>query len=667
MSHVVLQAEEAIARRFDALRERRPAAAPSCEVGLILGKRRAGGGGGGGGGRADLALACVPTPPLPDGGGPAIAVRVAGADGGAGASSGGGGGGKRGGGGGAAGAGGGAGASSSQQSSQNKQNPPLSSLALDADWTAEHARQVARMLPGGLSVLGLYVFCPDGAFSAAGAPALRAAAAALAGALALPAREARAVLLLHGDCSPSAARQHSLRAVDVSGGASVAAAEAASAAAPLRPADLKFGPSWAGGQLVALRCRHAFDISAAVAGGVAAGTAAAAAATDAAPPLHAALQAAAESEARRVARSCGAAAIGRGPSGAYATALPLPASSAPGEEEETDEEDEAVAAAAGGGSGSHRGGGGAPTIGDWLSACAPAAEAADGDVPCWDVSLLLPPSGSAEAAAAAAADGSASGRGSTPAHGGGAVRLSGAVFGLAYAHRREPAASALQSLREDVARSLRARAELAQEEALAAEAAAAEEEEEEAAAAAPAAAAAAAQGGDAGKRKRRQKPRLAHPLLALAGAAATAPTRERLARRVLVPWSPLGGPEEGAPAPALLLRLSDLVCAGEAPAAAAARAAGMFFGGGDGGRDGAGEGWDDAAVEEVEGEAAAKGGEPSRDAAAAVVAAAAAAAVAVAPPPAHPLAPGCGGTAVAAAAAAALAVAVGCLAVGFGS
>ncbi|KAF5841529.1 olfactory receptor 4-like-domain-containing protein [Dunaliella salina] len=38
---------------------------------------------------------------------------------------------------------------------------PAVNLTLDTDWVVEHAAQVSRMLPGGLAVLGLYVFCTD--------------------------------------------------------------------------------------------------------------------------------------------------------------------------------------------------------------------------------------------------------------------------------------------------------------------------------------------------------------------------------------------------------------------------------------------------------------------------------------------------------------------------
>jgi len=76
------------------------------------------------------------------------------------------------------------------------------SVQLEADWIAEHVRQVSRMMPGGLEVLGLYLLAPDAAWSSA--------AGQLCGALATIAADFeaasggsdgadRALLLLHVD------------------------------------------------------------------------------------------------------------------------------------------------------------------------------------------------------------------------------------------------------------------------------------------------------------------------------------------------------------------------------------------------------------------------------------------------------------------------------------
>ncbi|KAK7410432.1 hypothetical protein VNO78_01213 [Psophocarpus tetragonolobus] len=49
--------------------------------------------------------------------------------------------------------------------SKSKSDPAdSSSLFIDKDWVAEHARQVSRMLVGGMKVLGLYVWVSDAAF-----------------------------------------------------------------------------------------------------------------------------------------------------------------------------------------------------------------------------------------------------------------------------------------------------------------------------------------------------------------------------------------------------------------------------------------------------------------------------------------------------------------------
>ncbi|GIL73792.1 hypothetical protein Vretimale_5347 [Volvox reticuliferus] len=150
-------------------------------------------------------------------------------------------------------------------------SPAGVTVILDLDWISEHARQVARMLPGGLSVLGLYVFCPDAAYTAAVpqlctlmaslaafcVPKPAAAAAAASGA---PAGDSH-LLLLHIDAS---SRKQVLRAVPVAPfplpGATVNTATAATASsASLRPVELKFGPTL--GSLVLLRCWHGVDLT----------------------------------------------------------------------------------------------------------------------------------------------------------------------------------------------------------------------------------------------------------------------------------------------------------------------------------------------------------------------------------------------------------------------
>ncbi|XP_010425646.1 PREDICTED: protein odr-4 homolog [Camelina sativa] len=46
----------------------------------------------------------------------------------------------------------------------SKSKSESSSLSIDSDWVAEHARQVSRMLLGGMKVVGIYVWASDAAF-----------------------------------------------------------------------------------------------------------------------------------------------------------------------------------------------------------------------------------------------------------------------------------------------------------------------------------------------------------------------------------------------------------------------------------------------------------------------------------------------------------------------
>lgn len=52
-----------------------------------------------------------------------------------------------------------------RKASKSKSQPADSSfLAIDSDWVAEHARQVSRMLLGGMKVVGIYVWASDNAY-----------------------------------------------------------------------------------------------------------------------------------------------------------------------------------------------------------------------------------------------------------------------------------------------------------------------------------------------------------------------------------------------------------------------------------------------------------------------------------------------------------------------
>jgi hypothetical protein len=353
--------------------------------------------------------------------------------------------------------------------------------------------------------LGLYLFAPDSGYSSCGAQlaailALMAADAATAAAP-TPTRatagagqqqqpaallqEQAQLLLLHVD---SASRRFAMRAC-------LASSDAATAAASLKPVpDFKFGPALS--SLVALRTSHTFDVTLPAVSGSA--------------QLQALLEDAAAAEAARVSAAlallpgcCSASASSPGPA---VLQQPL-----------------------------------ADVLSAARSSSSSASSAASASVssPVW-VDLYCAPPGAASsthaAPAAAAVTGSSSsskaGKGGKGGKGGassggqlqpscfGVCRLQGCVQALAYAHRRDPAAKALQQLKADVSRTLAARLSLLADDALAAAEDAAEGARAQDAAAAAAAAAA------------------THPLLATASGARA--TLVGLPRRVLLPWSPLG-------------------------------------------------------------------------------------------------------------------------------
>jgi hypothetical protein len=114
------------------------------------------------------------------------------------------------------------------------------------------------MLPGGLAVLGLYLFAPDSGFASASSGLCKAlcSIASDLGALSYPststsssAGEQQELLLLHVD---SATKKFSMKSCLASNGD-------AAAAASLKPCELKFGPSLA--SLVCLRASHTFDLT----------------------------------------------------------------------------------------------------------------------------------------------------------------------------------------------------------------------------------------------------------------------------------------------------------------------------------------------------------------------------------------------------------------------
>jgi hypothetical protein len=357
-----------------------------------------------------------------------------------------------------------------------KSNEPAVSIDLKTELIAEHALQASRMLPGGLSVLGLYLFAPESGYSSASsqlcstlaaiaadsssssaasasAEATAAAATVTAGvngvsapAAVAAAAGAQELLLLHVD---SSSRKFTMRSCQVS--------SAATAASTLKPSELKFGPSLS--SLVCLRCSHAFDFSLP--------------ASNSQAQLQQLLQEAVAAESARVTTAV-AALDGKVPASSSQPLTEL----LPG------------------------------------NAGISAAEATR-------VQLLCLP----HATTALKAPITAAGKTSSSSSFLGSCRLHGTVEALAYVHKRDSVGKALQHLKNDVINSLAARLQLLEDDV----AAAADEAE-------PAAAAGAASSGAGSAAAAADK--AAHPLLLAAGAGKRC--RVGLARRVLLPWSSLG-------------------------------------------------------------------------------------------------------------------------------
>ncbi|KAL6511614.1 hypothetical protein OROGR_021211 [Orobanche gracilis] len=54
--------------------------------------------------------------------------------------------------------------SKKKNSSRAKSQSESSALCIDTDWVSEHARQVSRMLLGGMKVVGIYIWVSEGLF-----------------------------------------------------------------------------------------------------------------------------------------------------------------------------------------------------------------------------------------------------------------------------------------------------------------------------------------------------------------------------------------------------------------------------------------------------------------------------------------------------------------------
>lgn len=124
---------------------------------------------------------------------------------------------------------------------------PQVAVQLAEGWVCEHAHQVARMLPGGLSVLGAYLFAPDSGYQSA-VTSLCGILEGIAGAstAAVPGAAAD-VLLLHAS---STNRKLALRS---------ASAASALSSSSLSPCELKVVPCCS--NLIGVSCKHQVDIS----------------------------------------------------------------------------------------------------------------------------------------------------------------------------------------------------------------------------------------------------------------------------------------------------------------------------------------------------------------------------------------------------------------------
>ncbi|XP_020577652.1 protein odr-4 homolog [Phalaenopsis equestris] len=118
----------------------------------------------------------------------------------------------------------------------------IPSLLIDGEWVAEHARQVSRMLLGGMSVIGIYVWSSEASFKATSASALSQAVRVVAQATPSFESETNERLLIHISHSPKrwACRNCAITSVD------------------LRPCDFKMSKLLP--TLQTYRCMYGFDI-----------------------------------------------------------------------------------------------------------------------------------------------------------------------------------------------------------------------------------------------------------------------------------------------------------------------------------------------------------------------------------------------------------------------
>ncbi|XP_052134840.1 uncharacterized protein LOC127753394 [Oryza glaberrima] len=187
--------------QLKALEETLSASASPAQVGLVVGKLSA---------SSDRALAysLIPTPPT-DSGAPACSLLRA---------------------------------APNPKAAKAASSDASSSLDFDVDWVAEHARQVSRMLLGGMTVIGIYIWASEASFKATSPAVLSQVLRAVSQVAPLYGTGVDERLLIHISYSP---RRWACRICDMSSGR-------------LRPCDFKYTKLLA--SLQTFRCTYNFEI-----------------------------------------------------------------------------------------------------------------------------------------------------------------------------------------------------------------------------------------------------------------------------------------------------------------------------------------------------------------------------------------------------------------------
>ncbi|KAK1388389.1 Zinc-binding dehydrogenase family oxidoreductase [Heracleum sosnowskyi] len=132
---------------------------------------------------------------------------------------------------------------SSSKLKQSSDSSPL--LSIDADWVSEHARQVSRMLLGGMKVVGIYIWTSESSFKNS-TLVLCQTIKGVAEASHLMAADLDENLLIHISYSP---RRWTCRNCSVASNIT---------SSSLRPCDFKMGKALA--SLQTFRCKYTFDM-----------------------------------------------------------------------------------------------------------------------------------------------------------------------------------------------------------------------------------------------------------------------------------------------------------------------------------------------------------------------------------------------------------------------